>query len=82
VDIIIGSSAIDRTEHAQRVVKKIAVQEADPQYPRQARPLGIAEHLARYPHVCDNCGLTYWDQDEYGFGHIGCQGRPKQLGFH
>lgn len=81
MDIIIGSSAIDRTEHARRVMRKIAMQENDPNYPRQARPIGVAEHLARFPHVCDDCGKTYWDQDEYGQSHIGCRGAVKGTGF-
>jgi hypothetical protein len=77
MDIIIGSSAVDRTEHARRVMRKIAFQESDPNYPRQARPIGVAEHLARFPHVCDDCGQTYWDQDEYGQSHLGCRGPAR-----
>jgi len=77
MDIILGSSAIDRSEHARRVVQKIALQESNPDHPRQARPLGVAEHLARFPHVCDVCGLTYWDRDEYGMSHLGCRGVMK-----
>jgi len=81
VDIILGSSAIDRTEHARRVVRKIEQQETDPQYPKQAKPIGIADHLARFPHVCDDCGDTYWDRDEYGMSHLGCKGLKKGTGF-
>ena len=81
MDIIIGTSAIDRTEHAKAVVSKIAAQEASPRSPRQANPIGIASHLARFPHVCDACGQTYWDQDEYGFPHLGCRGVQKPTGF-
>jgi hypothetical protein len=77
MDIILGSSAIDRSEHARRVIRKIAEQESDPKIPKHAIPMGIAEHLARFPHVCDTCGLPYWDQDEYGIGHIGCRGAPR-----
>lgn len=80
MDIILGTNSIDRTEHARAVVKKIARQEADPNLPRQAIPLGIAHHLARYPKVCDDCGQTYWSQDEWG-SHLGCRGEQRSTGF-
>jgi len=78
--IILGSDAISRTEHAQTVIRKIASQEADPNFPKNAIPLGIAHHLARFPQCCDECGLTYWSMDEYG-SHIGCRGEVKKTGF-
>lgn len=78
--ILLGPSAIDRTEHARRVLTKIEKQESDPQYPRNAVPMGIAQHLAQYPLFCNDCGLTYWSQDEYG-SHIGCRGPTKNTGF-
>lgn len=81
MDIILGASAVDRTEHARRVLKKIAAQEENPHSPRQANPIGIASHLARFPHVCDDCGETYWDRDEYGVAHLGCRGLRRATGF-
>lgn len=81
MDIIIGASAIDRSEHAKHVVRKILAQESDPKYPRQASPIGVAAHLARFPHTCDDCGETYWDRDEYGHSHLGCRGVRKGMGF-
>lgn len=81
MDIIIGASAIDRSAHARQVVAKIAQQEQDPNSPRHASPMGVAHHLARFPHVCDDCGATYWDGDEYGASHLGCTGVKRNTGF-
>lgn len=81
MDIILGESAVDRSEHARAVVRKIAIQESDPQFANKAIPLGIAHHLARYPHTCDDCGATFWSQDEWGAAHLGCRGEVRNTGF-
>lgn len=78
--ILLGPDAVDRTEHARHVIKKITKQESDPQYPKNAVPIGIAQHLARYPNQCDDCGQTYWGKDEYS-SHLGCRGPIKNTGF-
>lgn len=42
---------------------------------------GIAYHLARYPHVCEDCGETYWATDEHYYFHPGCQYGKGKTGF-
>lgn len=77
MDIIIGADSLTRAEHARTVITKIAQQEADPSHPHRALPMGVAHHLARYPRICDDCGLTYWSRDEWG-SHIMCKGVPPE----
>lgn len=41
---------------------------------------GVAQHLVRYPVICDDCGLTYWANSPWA-EHPKCQKARDKVGF-
>lgn len=62
--VIIGTTSFDAAKQAQELLKarsKIAREKG-------ALPLvGVAEHRAHYIKLCDDCGLNFWNTDEYNY---------------
>lgn len=77
--IIWGDSSFDKEKEVKRAFE--LERRFDEKHGRQVKPTGVSEHLAHYPHKCEDCGVTYWDTDEYGGPHLGCRGQLKKAGF-
>lgn len=76
--IIFGATSFDHDKQAKQTIKA----RNDHAKKHGSMPLvGIAEHTAMWPHVCDDCSETFWDTDEYGRCHVGCRGTLKKAGF-
>lgn len=77
--IIFGATSFDIENHAKQALKAIRKRE---ERDASAYPVGIAVHLARFSHICEDCCQTYWDTDEWGsLSHVGCKGTRKKAGF-
>ena len=42
-------------------------------------PQDVAVHTAKYPNLCDECGITFWAADQWAT-HAPCPGRRKWKG--
>jgi formylmethanofuran dehydrogenase subunit E len=42
---------------------------------------GIAQHTARFPVICDDCGETFWANDPYATHSKCSKGRESRVGF-
>lgn len=73
--IIFGVDSFETEKHAKKILT--AISQVEDQFPHRAMPRGIAYHLAKYTHVCDECGQTYWVANEWAT-HLGCPGAPNQ----
>jgi hypothetical protein len=76
--IIFGNNKFEIEEHAKEVISSIKNEEM--RYPRRSIPMGIPFHAVRYPFVCDDCGESYWSNNEYG-QHVKCDKKGNSLGF-
>ena len=77
--IILEPHAEDISNHARLMLR--AIHKDDMENPRDAKPRVASVNAAVYPHTCDDCGGTYWDRDEWGHSHIGCDNGNKKMGF-
>lgn len=82
VKIVWGESSFDIENEAKRAFRLQRHYEDKHGIPaRGITPTGIATHLTHYPHKCEDCGISYWDTDDYGGPHLGCRGQLKKAGF-
>lgn len=76
--VILGATSFDRDKYAQEMLRS----KRSAQHKRGDLPLyGVAAQVAKYFHVCDDCGGGYWDGDEYGGPHPRCKGTRGAAGF-
>lgn len=78
--IIFGTDTYAIERHAKAVVS--ALDRDNIRYPNQAVPKGVAFHLTRFPNTCDECGNTFWANNQWAT-HLGCPGSgdKKEAGF-
>lgn len=78
--IIYGIAHSEIPAHARKVIR--ALDAEDERHPnRYTKPRGIPRHLAKFPVTCDECGETFWANDEYA-SHARCKGGDKpRVGF-
>ena len=77
--IIWGRDSGVLAAHAKAVQKACEARDHKPDA-REVKPKGVAAHLAKFPVLCDDCGETFWANDQWA-NHTGCRGVKRGTGF-
>lgn len=76
--IDVGKSGIEA--HAKKVLRARELYLERHPHAENIVPRGIATHAARYPVICDDCGVTFWANDPYA-AHQKCSAKNGKVGF-